>query len=68
MTRKYVITLIEDHEGVSAGCPALPGCHSQGTTVEEAVTNIQDAIREYLEVWGEPEAKVEFRELELALA
>jgi predicted RNase H-like HicB family nuclease len=64
MTRKYLITLIEDEEGVSVSCPALPGCHSQGATVEEAMENIQDAIREYLDVWGEPEIKFQSRELE----
>jgi len=30
--------------------PGLPGCHSQGDTEAEALTNIADAIREYLEV------------------
>jgi predicted RNase H-like HicB family nuclease len=37
-------------EGYSVSCPGLPGCWSQGVTEEEALTNIQDAIREYLEV------------------
>ena len=30
--------------------PGLPGCHSQGATEREALDNISDAIREYLEV------------------
>ena len=34
--------------GVSV--PGLPGCWSQGMTEEEALQNIQDAIREYLAV------------------
>jgi predicted RNase H-like HicB family nuclease len=25
-------------------CPALPGCHSQGENVEEALKNIKEAI------------------------
>lgn len=30
-------------------CPSLPGCISQGTTKEEAITNIKDAIQLYTE-------------------
>jgi len=29
--------------------PALPGCHSQGDTLEEAEKNIKEAIQLYLE-------------------
>ena len=29
-------------------CPSLPGCMSQGVTKEEAVANIQEAIRGYI--------------------
>jgi predicted RNase H-like HicB family nuclease len=29
-------------------CPSLPGCISQGTTKEEAVANIKEAIRGYV--------------------
>jgi predicted RNase H-like HicB family nuclease len=31
-----------------AECPSLPGCISQGLTVEEAVANIKEAIRGYI--------------------
>lgn len=31
-------------------CPSLPGCISQGRTKEEAITNIREAIRAYVEV------------------
>jgi len=31
-----------------AECPSLPGCISQGRTRQEAVTNIQEAIRGYI--------------------
>ena len=31
-----------------ASCPTLPGCHSQGRTRDEALTNIREAIRGYL--------------------
>ena len=29
--------------------PALPGCYSQGETVEEALENVREAIELYLE-------------------
>lgn len=29
-------------------CPSLPGCISQGTTKEEAVANIKEAIEAYI--------------------
>ncbi|HVS54398.1 MAG TPA: type II toxin-antitoxin system HicB family antitoxin [Opitutaceae bacterium] len=47
---KYRVALLPSSEGGwSVSCPALPGCHSQGDTEEEALENIRDAIREYLE-------------------
>ncbi|MFQ5685121.1 MAG: type II toxin-antitoxin system HicB family antitoxin [Candidatus Scalindua sp.] len=33
--------------------PGLPGCWSQGQTVEESLENIKDAIQEYLETVDE---------------
>lgn len=31
-----------------AECPSLPGCLSQGRTREEAISNIREAIQEYI--------------------
>jgi predicted RNase H-like HicB family nuclease len=39
--------------GYSVICPALPGCHSQGDTLEEALANLKEAIELYLEVLEE---------------
>lgn len=36
-----------------AECPSLPGCVSQGTTKEEVIKNIQDAIKLYVETLEE---------------
>jgi len=48
---KLDIILEEEEDGTySVHCPALKGCHSQGTTLEDALKNIQDAIDLYLEV------------------
>jgi len=53
----YRVTLIEHEEGVSVSCPALKGCHSQGSTREEALKNIREAIHEWLAAEAE-ESKV----------
>lgn len=46
----YSVTIEQDEDGVYvATCPALPGCISQGTSREDAVENIRDAIEGYLE-------------------
>jgi predicted RNase H-like HicB family nuclease len=68
----YKTVLIHTDEGYSVSCPSLPGCATQGETEEEALENIRDAIREYLEVVNEmnatpPEAiEVDFREVQVA--
>jgi antitoxin HicB len=47
---KYRILIEQDEDGMFvAECPALPGCLSQGKTRTEAIENIQDAIKGYLE-------------------
>ena len=50
---QYHIKLMQSEEGWSVSCPALPGCHSQGATRDEAIDNIKIAIREWLEVEAE---------------
>ncbi|MEN6518922.1 MAG: type II toxin-antitoxin system HicB family antitoxin [Methanospirillum sp.] len=45
MNLKVVIEEDIEDGGYVVSCPALPGCHSQGETVEEALANIEDAIR-----------------------
>jgi len=39
----------EDGSGFYAYVPSLPGCFSQGDTVEEAELNIREAIQLHLE-------------------
>jgi predicted RNase H-like HicB family nuclease len=46
----YSVVTKATEEGVSAWVPGLPGCWSEGATEEEALTNIQDAIADYLAV------------------
>ena len=48
MVYRIVIEKGEDF-GYVAHCSAIPGCHSQGQTMEEAIENIRDAIRGCIE-------------------
>ena len=51
---KLTISLDRDEDGVwIAECPSIPGCVSQGSTREEAVENIKEAIQLCLEVRAE---------------
>jgi len=51
---KFIITITRDEDGMYiAECPAIPGCVSQGKTEKEAQRNIQDAIKECIEVRAE---------------
>jgi predicted RNase H-like HicB family nuclease len=45
---RYKVALLETDEGYSVSVPGLPGCWSRGATEQEALENIQDAIRAYL--------------------
>ncbi len=51
---RFVVTIERDEDGIFvAECPSIPGCVSQGETREEAIANVQDAIRQCLEVRAE---------------
>ncbi|HEY9743460.1 MAG TPA: type II toxin-antitoxin system HicB family antitoxin [Coleofasciculaceae cyanobacterium] len=51
---KFLITISQDEDGkFIIECPSIPGCVSQGKTEQEAVANIQEAIKECLEVRAE---------------
>jgi len=47
--RLQVVLESSDEGGYTVYVPALPGCISEGDTVEEALSNIQEAIELYLE-------------------
>ena len=47
---KYLVYLQPAEEGgYVVSCPALPGCVTQGETVEEALEMVRDAIEGYIE-------------------
>jgi predicted RNase H-like HicB family nuclease len=52
---RYLVNLVYDPEyrGYVADVPQLPGCMSQGKTIEKALENVKEAIRAYLKVRGE---------------
>ena len=64
---KYRIALYKSDEGYSVSCPGLPGCWSQGATEEEALENIQDAIKEYLAAVDDLVQDGELREVEVSV-
>lgn len=64
---KYKIVLQQSEEGFSVSCPGLPGCWSQGETEQEAIENIQDAIRDYLAAIDETLQDSDVREIEVAV-
>jgi predicted RNase H-like HicB family nuclease len=64
---RYRVALQFSDEGVSVSVPGLPGCWSQGDNEDEALANIREAIRDYLEVVGEQLRGSEIREIEVAV-
>lgn len=64
---KYQVALQESDEGFSVWVPGLPGCVSQGETEEEALANIAEAVREYLDVAAENATGMVIREIEVAV-
>ena len=69
MSLKFNVTLDRDEDGIWViECPAIPGCVSQGQTRDEAMENIEDAIRLCLEVRAERglPLTMETRQVEIA--
>jgi len=55
MTLKVSTVIEKDAFGYYAYCPQLQGCHSQGDSLEEVLSNIREAIDLYLETLSEQE-------------
>jgi len=52
------VVIMEDETGGYLGfVPALPGCHTQGDTLEELIQNVKEAIDLYLKTLTEEEKK-----------
>lgn len=63
---KFKVALYASEEGYGVNVPGLPGCWSQGATEEEALANIAEAIREYLDAEIDPGDGAIIREVEVA--
>jgi len=49
-TRYNLPVIVEfDEDGYFVSCPSFQGCYSQGKTYEEAMNNIEDAIKLHIE-------------------
>jgi predicted RNase H-like HicB family nuclease len=64
---RYKVVLHRTDEGISVSVPGLPGCWSEGDSEEEALANIQDAIREYLAALDDQTRNQEVREVEVTV-
>jgi len=51
MEKRYFTVILEREEdgGYHASCPVLKGCHTQGDTLDETLSNVKEAIEVYLE-------------------
>jgi predicted RNase H-like HicB family nuclease len=50
-----VITIEDETGGYVVSIPALPGCHTQGDTIDEALKNIKEAAELYLSTMTDEE-------------
>ena len=52
MAKKLIFDVVvqkDESGGYVAFVPSLPGCHTQGETLEELLKNVEEAIELYLE-------------------
>lgn len=55
MSYKVSIVIEKDKHGYYAYCPELPGCQSEGDSLETVQTNIKEAVELYIETLSEEE-------------
>ncbi len=56
---EYTVLVYKAEEGgYWAEVPALPGCYSQGETVEETMKNVKEAVEAHIMALKEEEEKV----------
>ena len=61
MQHQFDVVIERDEDGyLVATVPQLPGCHTQGRSLDELTERIQEAIELCLEVDGPPQQRLEF--------
>jgi predicted RNase H-like HicB family nuclease len=66
MLKRFKVVIEEEPEGgFSAFIPALPGCTSQGETMEEVTSNIKEALELY--IWSLKDDGLPIPELDLKI-
>ena len=61
MTRTFTVLLEQDEDGIYlAKTPDIPGCYTQGKTIEQAMQRIKEAILVCLESEVEPLPPLKF--------
>ncbi|TAE60454.1 MAG: type II toxin-antitoxin system HicB family antitoxin [Nostocales cyanobacterium] len=55
MSYKVSIVIEKDEDGYYAYCPELPGCQSEGDSLEVVQKNIKEAVELYIETLSELE-------------
>lgn len=53
---EFDVVILEDESGgYVALVPSLPGCHTQGESIDEVLENVREAIELYLETLSDEE-------------
>jgi predicted RNase H-like HicB family nuclease len=61
---RFSVYVIRDGEGWAAYCPEFPGCRALGVSFEDALANIRDVIRIFVEDGlGDDEPPPQFDEM-----
>ena len=64
MTENFTVVVEKEAEGgYHAYCPILPGCRTDGETIEEVLMNIREAIELYLETLSDLDRPIPSREI-----
>lgn len=59
VTYEFPVVIEKDADGFFvADCPDLAGCHTQGKTLEKAISNIRDAIKLHLKILKEEKEEI----------